>query len=123
MVERRMICVSDGTPQMEYVGTTHHSEQGIDEIIKNGEVLELHDCRCMRVLLMPMGGQISQDIIMTPVSIARGPVQLKIKPSTYWWPDQDEAGMKALLKNIEACKASELVSRAKDAGIETVGRG
>jgi hypothetical protein len=108
---------------MEYVGKTHLSEADIDEIIKRGECLELNECRCMRVILMPMGGQISQDIIMTPVSIARGPVRLKIKPSTYWWPDQDEAGMRAILRNIEACKASELVTRAKDAGIEPVGRG
>jgi len=117
MPEKRLIVVSNGTPQMEYVGVTDFT----DKEIESSGMLELSEARCLRTILMPQGGSISQDIIMTPIGIARGPITMKLRPTSYWWPDQDEGAMKALKMQTLACEKSELVHRAKDAGIETPG--
>ena len=114
---KRLICVSNGTPQMEYVGYTDVPEGALDEGVAAGQMLTLTECRCMRTILMPTASGVEQSNILTPIGIARGGITLRVSPRSYWWPDQDADTLKALHKQLEVCCSAEISARCADAGL------
>lgn len=122
MSEERWILVSDGTPQAMYAGKTTLSEEEIDKVIANGQVLELKECRVMRTILAPSledPGGLSVSELLAPLSVARGAIRYKVKPKGYFWPDEHKATYRVLLKKIEPVEKAELKHRAKEAGLVT----
>lgn len=121
MSEKRWILVSDGTPQMMYAGQTTLDELSLDKDIEAGKLIELTDCRAMRTILMPtpQDGGISQSEMLSPLSVARCGIRVKIKVQAYFWPDEDSATNSAFMRKILPVEAAEVKHRAHEAGLVT----
>lgn len=115
--QRRWLLVSDGTPQMHYVGTSFLTDDEIDELDLKGEYLLLEDCRSLRTLIMPSPDGVLMQNQITPISLCRGAVRVRIRPTSYVRPDEDEATMKVLSAQIKKCEENELEHRMKEAGL------
>lgn len=123
MREGKWILVSDGTAQTLYAGMTDLDEDGLDEAMRAHDPIELRDCRVMRTLMAPLAqGGITQNEFLSPVSIARSGIRVKVKPLMYCWPDEDEAMMQQFKEKLMAAKESETRYSAATAGIVTPGR-
>jgi hypothetical protein len=118
--EGRWILVSDGTAQMMYAGKTTLSEEAIDEAIMINRPIELTECRSMRTLLMPNpNGSMGQSELLSPVSIARSGIRMKIKVAAYFWPEQDDKTAASFAAKLNMALQSEAQFRAAEAGIVT----
>lgn len=116
----KWIMVSDGTPQMMYAGKTDLSEEEIDLAIKERRTIALHECRAMRTILQPAGdGAISQSEMLSPLSIARAAMRVKVLPTAYFWPSENAATNDVLMRKIKPVEAAELQHRAQEAGLVT----
>ena len=121
--ESRWILVSDGTAQMMYAGKTALSEEAIDEAMMNNRPIELTECRSMRTLLMPNpNGSMGQSELLSPVSIARGGIRMKVKVAAYFWPEQDDRTAVSFSSKLDMALKSEAQFRAAEAGIITAGK-
>jgi len=116
----RWIMVSDGTPQMLYVGKSPLTDEEIEEVAKGGGFLVLEECRTMRTLLIPNpgGGVILQNQLV-PAGLCRSAAKIRVCPKSYIRPDEDKATMDPLLEQIKQCETAELTHRAKEAGLVT----
>lgn len=123
MSKERWIMVADGTPQIFYVGKTTLDDDKISFLAQKGMFLDLEDARAMRTIVLPTPQGVSQSNMLTPVSICRGGFKLRVKPTSYFWPDEDEETMAALNKQLEQCDSSEIKHRAEKAGIHIAGAG
>lgn len=119
----RWIMVSDGTPQIFYVGRTELGDDQISFLAQKGMFLELEEARAMRTIVLPTPQGVNQSNMLTPISICRGGVKLKVKPLSYFWPDEDKEGMEALNKQLGSCEGAEVKHRAEKAGIHLAGPG
>ena len=123
MSEQRWIMVADGTPQIFYVGQTDLTDSDIEEAIARGGIIVLKEARAMRTIVLPTPQGVNQSNMLTPVSICRAGATLRIRPTAWFWPDEDKEGMDALNKQLESCGYAELKHRAEKSGIELPGRG
>jgi hypothetical protein len=123
MTERkeRWIMVSDGTPQIFYVGKTDLDEAEIRENLRAGRELTLTETRAMRTIVLPTPQGVNQSNMLTPVSISRGGIRMVIRPVSWFWPDEDKEGYGVLLGQIEKCDGAELKHRAEKAGLTLAG--
>lgn len=112
------LIVSDGTPQLIYVGQSNKTDEEISEISERGGFLTLEDCRCIRTIMLPgpNGSFVLQNTV-TPVGISRSGVRLRIKPASYIRPAEDHATLEAMLEQIKHCAANEVKHRLADAGL------
>jgi hypothetical protein len=118
--KERWIMTSDGTSQMMYAGKTVLDESAIDEHIVGNRPIELTECRALRTLIVPTpDGNVGQREMMTPLGIAREGMRVKIKPLTYFWPDESKATYTALMSALEQAKHAEQMHRAREAGLVT----
>lgn len=118
--KERWIVMSDGTSQMMYAGKTVLDESAIDEHIVGNRPIELTECRALRTLIIPTpDGNVGQREMMTPFGIAREGMRVKIKPLTYFWPDESTSTYTALMSAVVQTKHAEQMHRAKEAGIVT----
>lgn len=117
----RWILVSDSTPNMMYAGKTKLDEAEIDRRITEGVPIELLECRAMRTLIMGgTNGAFTQQDLITPLSISRGDLRLKIKPQAYFWPDENTLTEKVFMEKIRSVEKAEIAHRAAEAGLVTV---
>jgi hypothetical protein len=119
--EPRWLLVSDGTPQMHYVGKSILSDDEIDELSRRGGYMHLGECRSLRTLVMPGPEGIIIQNHVHPISLCRGAISIKIKPTSYTRLDEDEATMNMTLQLIKRCEEIELAHRVKDAGLVPAG--
>ena len=118
--EKRWIIASDGTAQTMYAGRTGLKEEAVNTRMSQGIPIELTECRTLRTLLMPMAdGSIGQKEVMSPIGITRAGVRLMIKPSAYFWPDEDELTNKTFMETLKSAKEAETKSRVAAAGLLT----
>jgi hypothetical protein len=116
--KERWIMVSDGTPQQFYVGKTPFNDDMVSNIAKHHEVLPLTETRVMRTMLVPnMEGGVTQSNMLTPISICRSGVDFKVKPLAWLWPEEDEATMAALRKQLDKVEGAEVKHRMSEAGL------
>lgn len=117
--DKRWILVSDGTPQMLYVGQTDKSAAEIVEDRTNNKMLKLENCRVMRTLIIPAPDGVNQSNMLLPNSIARRGMTTYVLPMAFFWPDEDEDTMAALADQLGKCASAELKHRVKKAGLIT----
>lgn len=121
MSEKKMrwVLVSDGTPQIFYAGQTELNDDAIREAVRQNDIIHLKETRAMRTIVIPTPQGVNQSNMLTPVSICRGGVDLHIKPTSWFWPDQDDEAYKVLLGQLDKCGYAEVKHRAAKAGIVT----
>lgn len=118
-MSERWIMVSDGTPQLLYTGKTELSDGQIREAVRQNDIIILTEARAMRTIVIPTPEGVNQSNMLTPISICRGGVKLRIKPLAWLWPDEDREAMSVLEKQLEKCGYAELKHRANKAGLVT----
>jgi hypothetical protein len=119
--EERWIMISDGTPQMLWVGKTTLDDEKIEEITAAGKFVLLNEARTLRTVMVPHPEGFVQSNQLTPAGICRGAITVRVRPLAYIWPDEDEHTMKPLMQQVESCSQSEMKHRAKEAGITLAG--
>lgn len=121
MSEERWIMISDGTPQMLWVGKTMLTDEEIEETTAAGKFVLLNEARTLRTVMVPHPEGFVQSNQLTPAGICRGATTVRVRPMAYLWPDEDESTMKPLMQQVESCSQSELKHRAKEAGLTLAG--
>jgi len=117
--EERWLMVSDGTPQMLYLGKSRLTDEEIEKVSQEGRFLVLEECRTLRALMIPSPEGVILQNQLTPAGMCRGAAKIRVKPSSYLRPDEDSATMKPVQAQLELCEAAELKHRAKEAGLVT----
>ena len=121
--EKRWIVISNGVPQREIIGKTALDDEGLREAIDDNLTIELEEARFLQTMHLPTPAGIAQNIQCVPIGLNRSAIKLYTKVAFFYDPQQEEAGYKELLHQIEVCERNEVEHRAKDAGIETPGSG
>jgi hypothetical protein len=120
--EAHWVIVGDGTPQSFWVGKTTLTDDEICEAARKGDFILLDEARTLRTLLLPReDGALVQSNQVLPAGICRSAVPVRVKPVSYFWPEESPGTLRPLLEQLEKCSRAEMVSRAKDAGIEPAG--
>jgi len=115
----KWVLVSDGTPQLLYLGKTPLDDSGISDRLSS--FIFLGECRCLRTILVPGPQGVAQQNILTSNSIARAGILMRIRPVSWWWPEEDEDAMEVVQKMIEHAEVEELRHRVEKAGIVVTG--
>lgn len=119
---KRWIIVSDGTAQTMYTGKIDPDAVDIDSCLGGGPPIELTECRALRTILMPMpNGALAQREMVSPVGFARGGIHMTIRPTAYFWPDEDEKAYSGFLEAIKTAEENETRQRVETAGLVTPG--
>jgi len=113
MSEKRWILVSDGTPQMWYLGKTDLTDENIDE----HTILVLEECRAARTIMMPTQKGVSQNDFLAFHAFAKRPIRVRISARAWIWPDEDPDMLSEIEKLLEQEALAERVQRARDAGL------
>lgn len=119
MSEARWLMVSDGTPQMLYIGKSALTDEEIENVSKEHRYLVLEECRTLRTLLIPRPDGVVLQNQLLPAGMCRGAAKIRVKPASYHRPDEDPATLGPVLEQIKQCEASELKHRAKESGLVT----
>ena len=106
-----------------YAGRTELTDSQIEGIVREGGIVVLEETRAMRTLMIPTPQGVNQSNMLTPISICRGGVRLRIRPISWFWPDEEEEAMEVLLNQLERCDHAEVKHRAAKAGIHLAGTG
>lgn len=113
----RWIVVSNGIPQREIVGKTELDDLEFQDIVDEDCVVKLEEARYLQTMHVPTPQGLAQSIQCVPIGLNRGPITLYTSVTSYYDPQQEEAGYKELLKQIEICAKNEAAHRAHDAGL------
>lgn len=119
--EERLICVSDGTPQLRYIGKTDLSNDSILERVQANKVIRLTEARCLRTILAPApAGGFGVQCFITGIDHCTKSIPIWIKPTSFFFADDaSDADVEGLNKLIEACEKIEVQHRAEAAGLVT----
>lgn len=120
---KRWIVISNGVPQREIVGKTDMTDEEVQQAVDKGQVIKLEEARYLQSIHLPTPAGIAQSIQIVPIGLNRSHITLRTKVVYFYDPQQEEAGYKELLHQMEVCEKNEVEHRAKDAGIETPGSG
>lgn len=122
MGKRRWILVSDGTTQTMYAGKTDLEEEELDKRMSEHRPIELFDCRAMRTLIMPgqQPGAFTQTEMLSPISISRTGMRMKVRVMSYFWPDENDATNKLFMDKVRQVEKAEAAHRASEVGLVTV---
>ena len=118
MNEERWIMMSDGTPQMYYVGKTDLT----DEQIAAANNVCLTECRAARTVMIPGQKGVRQTDFLTYLSFTNKPIKIQIRPSSWIWIDQDPTMLQNFEQMLESIAAQETIERAERAGL-SIARG
>ena len=113
----RWIVVSNGIPQREIVGKVCLDDAELREMVDEDCVIMLEEARYLQTMHVPTPQGLAQSIQCVPIGLNRGPITMYTSVTSYYDPQQEEAGYKELLKQIELCEKNEAAHRARDAGI------
>jgi hypothetical protein len=84
----------------------------------SGRAIELTECRALRTLLLPSpNGGIAQKEMISPIGLARTGIRFTIKPSAYFWPDEDELTQKTFMAALKPVEETEMQHRAEAANV------
>ena len=120
---KRFVLISDGTPQILYLTETDLDVEAISDHMQNNTPMLLTECRILRTLMIPSQDGIVAQNMVTSYGIFRGPVEIYVRPTSFVFPDQDDAVMAALQKQLKHCKENEIRNRAADSGLVMVSPG
>jgi len=126
-VAAQLFVLSDGTPQMLYVGKVPQSQLKIETqpglgknmiIVPEADgFITVHECRVIRTILVPAPQGIAINNSTQSIGMASGGVMIRIKPTMYYWAGQNDSDFAAIVKSIDQCELSEREHRAKAAGL------
>lgn len=112
MPEKKWILVTDGTPQVEFLGKTDLNDDELNERMAMGVAIPFEEVRCLRTILMPSPKGFNQTVSLTSISIASVETRKHIKPTGWWWPEKDDFAMRAISRYVENCRKEEVASRS-----------
>jgi hypothetical protein len=110
------VVISAGSNQEMYVGKTDLTDFIMRDHVARGEMIELHECRLIRTILLPTGtGSVQQHSIVMPYSLNRGPAIVYVRPVSFMFPDDETA--KLIEQQVKRSEENDVRHRAADAGL------
>jgi len=126
-VNAQLFVLSDGTPQMLYVGKVPQDKCKIVEYPRIGKELRLlpdddgyvtvYECRCIRTIMVPTPEGIGVNNSVMSLGMSNCAIMLRIKPTMYYWAGQNDGDFDKLVQSIASCERNEQEHRAKAAGL------